>query len=48
MSDILFAGEPRYHVPLLPVVAAVAAATIVRAGEMLMAGAAGEGERRSH
>jgi 4-amino-4-deoxy-L-arabinose transferase-like glycosyltransferase len=35
---LVFAGEPRYHVPLLPAVAALAAATVVRAGEMLTAG----------
>ena len=35
---LVFAGEPRYHVPLLPVVAALAAATIVRAGELVTGG----------
>jgi len=33
---LVFAGEPRYHVPLLPVVVTLAAATIVRAGETVV------------
>ncbi len=32
---LVFAGEPRYHVPLLPAVVALAAGTIMRVAEML-------------
>jgi hypothetical protein len=32
---LVFAGEPRYHVPLVPVLAILAAATLTRCVEML-------------